>query len=268
MARWGRPASGDSQQDVSPGPAPRGMQGRLLEASIERAVRVQHPLIVARIAALRRKRPDATPAEVIRALGRSYQIAVAVTGGVGGAIAIVPAIGTVVSLATATAEALAALDASVLYALAVAEVHALPTETPERRRALVLGLAMGESGQAALRKVTGKSGDWAEDITNKLPLTKLGPLNMSLTRWFIKRFVIRQSVLALGRALPFGIGLVIGAAGNLVIARAVIRSAENAFGLPPAHWPDAGTSSSPAPSPEEQPVGSSADARPAPGRKR
>jgi hypothetical protein len=259
MARWGRSAPDNSQQDVPPGPV--GVRGRLLEKGIERALRRQQPLVAARIAAIRRKRPDASPAEVVRALGRSYQIAVVVTGGVGGAIAIVPAVGTVVSLATATAEALTALDASVLYALAVAEVHALPTETPERRRALVLGLVMGESGQAALRKVTGKSGNWAQDITNTLPLTKLGPLNLSLTRWFIKRYVIRQSVLALGRALPLGIGLVIGAVGNLVIARAVIRAAERAYGPPPAQWLDTTASVPTTPSAGQQPAGSSPDAR-------
>jgi hypothetical protein len=231
-----------AQQQVSEssaGRAPGGARGRMLEAGIERALRTQQPLVAARIAAIRRKRPEASPAEVIHGLGRSYQLAVAGTGAVGGAIAILPAIGTVASLATASAEALAALNASVLYTLAVAEVHALPTETPERRRTLVLAVVMGQSGQAALRKITGKSGDWAQDITNTLPLTRLGPLNSSLSRWFIKRFVVRQSVLALGRALPLGIGLVIGAVGNLVIARAIIRAADQAFGPAPAQWPDA-----------------------------
>jgi hypothetical protein len=237
--------------DPSPGPAPRGWQARVLETGIERALRTQQPLVAARIAAIRRKRPQASPAEVIDLLGRGFKIAVVATGGVGGAIAVVPAIGTVASLATASAEALAALNASVLYALAVAEVHALPTESAERRRALVLSVIMGEGGQAALRKVTGKSGDWAADITNVLPLSKLGPLNITLTRWFIKRYVIRQSVLALGRALPLGIGLVIGAVGNFVIARAVIRAAERAFGPPPARWPDA-TPSNPLPAAAER----------------
>jgi hypothetical protein len=226
-----------AQQQVSTGRAPRGARGRMLEAALERALRTQQPLVAGRVAAIRRKRPDASPAEVIKVLGRSYQGVVAVTGGVGGAIAILPTVGTIVSLATASAEALAALDASVLYTLAVAEVHALPTEDPERRRALVLGVVMGGSGEAALRKLTGKSGDWAQDITNTLPLSKLGPLNSSLSRWAIKRFVVRQSVLALGRALPLGIGLVIGAVGNLVIARAIVRAADLAFGPPPAHWP-------------------------------
>mgnify|MGYP001180920752 CR=1 FL=1 len=193
--------------EASPGTVPGGWQARVLEKGIERALRTQQPLVAAHVAAIRRKRPQASPAEVI--------------------------------------------ESSALFALAVAEVHALPTDTPERRRALVLSVITGESGQAALRKFTGKSGDWAGDITNALPLAKLGPLNLALTRWFIKRYVIRQSVLALGRALPLGIGLVIGAVGNLVVARAVIRAAERVFGAPPEQWP--GSAAAVPAAPERQP---------------
>lgn len=240
---------GDEQRSSKP---PGGVRGRMLEAGIERALRTQQPLVASRIAAARRKRPQASPAEIIDTLGRSYQGAVAATGSVGGAVAILPAIGTVASLVTAGAEAIAALDAAVLYTLAVAEVHAVPTEAPERRRALVLGVVMGETGQAVLAKVTGKSRDWVSEVTDKLPMSKLGPLNSTLTRWFVKRYVVRQAMLAVGRALPLGIGVVIGAAGNIVTARAVIRAAERSFGPPPARWPDAGgphrlTSAGPAP---------------------
>jgi hypothetical protein len=119
----------------------------------------------------------------------------------------------------------------------VAEVHALPTEDPERRRALVLGVVVGAGGQAVLRKVTGRSHDWAREVTDHLPLARLGMLNNGLTRWFVKRYIVRQGMLALGRALPLGVGVVIGAVGNVVTARAVIRSAEIAFGAPPASWP-------------------------------
>lgn len=258
MARFGLPTAGDNQQQVSTEPstgqAPGGVRGRMLAAAIEQALNKQQPVVAARIAAVRGKRPESSPAEVVTALGRSYQLAVAATGGVGGAIAILPAIGTVASLATAGAEAIAALDAAILYVLAVAEIHSLPTDTPERRRALVLGVVLGESGQAVLRKVTGKSGDWAQDITDTLPLTKLGPLNSSLTRWFVKRYIVRQSVLAVGRALPLGIGVVIGAVGNIVIARAVIRAAERAFGPPPARWTGEAESIPVSPSPGQQPV--------------
>ncbi len=249
MAHWGRAAAHDGPQQVStdpsPGQAPGGVRGRMLEAGIERALATQQPLVAARIAALRRKRPQASPAEVIHTLGRSYELAVATSGGVGGGVAILPALGTLASLATASAEALAALDASILYVLAVAEVHALPTKDPERSRALVLAVVMGGTGQAVLRKFTGKSADWAADITEALPMTKLGPLNSSLTRWFVKRYVVRQTVLALGRALPLGIGVAIGAGGNVVTARAIIRAAELAFGPAPAQWTVAAALSSP-----------------------
>jgi hypothetical protein len=229
-------AEQDGAADTS-GEAPGGVGGWVLRSGVERALRMQHPLVSAHVAAARRKHPDLGPAEIIERLGRQYQVAVAVTGGAGGAIAIVPAIGTAVSLATAGAEAFAALNAAVLYTLAVAEVHALPTDDPERRRALVLGVVVGAGGQAVLRKVTGRSHDWAGDVTNHLPLARLGLLDNGLTRWFVKRFVVRQGMLALGRALPLGIGVVVGAVGNLATARAVVRSAQAAFGTPPATWP-------------------------------
>ncbi|WP_232668214.1 hypothetical protein [Pseudonocardia sp. TRM90224] len=220
--------------------APGGVGGWVLRSGVERALRLQHPLVTAHVAAVRRKHPEMGPAEVIDRLGRQYQVAVAVTGGAGGAIAILPALGTIASLATAGAEAFAALDAAVLYTLAVAEVHSLPTDEPERRRALVLGVVVGAGGQAVLRKVTGRSRDWAQEVTDHLPLARLGALNNGLTRWFVKRYIVRQGMLALGRALPLGVGVVIGAVGNIATARAVVRSAEAAFGAPPATWSEAG----------------------------
>lgn len=224
------------------GAAPGGVGGWVLRSGVERALRLQHPLVSAHVAAVRRKNPEMGPAEVVERLGRQYQVAVATTGGAGGAVAIIPALGTVASLATAGAEAFTALNAAVLYTLAVAEVHALPTEEPERRRALVLGVVVGAGGQAVLRKVTGRSQDWAREVTDNLPLARLGFLNNGLTRWFVKRYIIRQGLLALGRALPLGIGVVIGAVGNIATARAVIRSAEVAFGAAPTSWAAAGAS--------------------------
>ena len=45
-------------------------------AGVERALRTQQPLVAARVAAIRRKRPQASPAEVIDLLGRGLKIAV------------------------------------------------------------------------------------------------------------------------------------------------------------------------------------------------
>jgi hypothetical protein len=218
--------------------APAGVRGHMLRAAVERALRIQQPLVTAHVAKIRRKDPSATPAGVTEALGRRYQLVVAGMGAAGGGIAIVPALGTVASLGTATTEAIAVLNAAVLYTLAVAEVHRLPMDDVERRRAVVLGVVLGEGGTALMRKVTGGNDRWARSVTEALPLRVLGPVNNTLTRWFVKRYVTRQLGLAVGRALPFGAGVLIGGVGNVVAARAVIRAAERAFGRPPARWPE------------------------------
>ena len=219
-------------------PETGGFRGRVLRGAVERALRAQQPLVTAHIAKIRQKDPGATPAEVIESLGTRYQRVVAGIGAAGGGFAIIPAVGTAVSLATATGEAIAALDAAVLYALAVAEVHRLPVDDVERRRALVLGIVVGEGGAALMQKVTGGKDRWARNVVEALPLRALGPLNNSLTRWFVRRYVTRQVALAVGRALPLGLGVLIGGIGNVAAARAVIKAAEKAFGPAPARWPE------------------------------
>jgi hypothetical protein len=211
----------------------------VLRTVVQRVLRAQQPQVTAHIARIRRKDPDATPAQVIEKLNSRYQLVVAGLGAAGGGIAIVPALGTAVSLATATAEAVAALDAAVLYTLAVAEVHRLPVDDVDRRRALVLGVVVGAGGNELMLKVTGGKDRWARTVTETLPLRMLGPVNNTLTRWFVKRYVTRQLALAVGRALPFGLGVIIGGVGNVVAARTVIAAAERAFGPPPARWPEA-----------------------------
>jgi hypothetical protein len=215
-----------------------GLSARMLKGAVERALRVQQPLVANYIASIRRKNPGASPARVISVLEKQYVRAVGGTGAAAGGVALVPGVGTAASLATAAAEAIAALDAAVLYTLGVAEVHGLHIEDVERRRALVLAVVLGESGTKLMQKLTGGSGHWANELVNALPLPKLGPVNQTLVRWFVKRYAMRQGALAFGRALPLGAGAVIGALGNVATARAVIRSTDQAFGPPPPSWPE------------------------------
>lgn len=232
---WPDPSRPDPDSPL-PQAKTTGVSGKVLKVAVERALITQRPLVAAQIARIRRNTPGATPAEVITTLDRLYLIAVGGTGAAAGGAAFVPGIGTVASLATGAGEAVAALNASVLYTLAVAEVHNLPLEDVERRRALVLAIVLGEGGTKLMQKVTAGTTHWARDLADTLPLPKLGPVNQTLVRWFVKRYVARQGALALGRALPLGAGAVIGAVGNVAIARAVIRSTKRAFGPPPTGW--------------------------------
>ncbi|OOK78794.1 conserved membrane domain protein [Mycobacterium kansasii] len=40
-----------------------------------------------------------------------------------------------------------------------------------------------------------------------------------------------------GKLLPAGIGAVIGAIGNRLVGKKLVRNARSAFGAPPARWP-------------------------------
>jgi hypothetical protein len=225
--------------ELSPGAkAPGGISGQMLKGAVERAVEVQAPLVGGHIARIRKDKPHHSPGEVITILDKQYLIAVGGTGAAAGGAAFVPGIGTAASLATGAGEAIAALNASVLYTLAVAEVHGLGMRDVERRKTLVLAIVLGEGGTKLMQKVTGGSTHWARELSDAVPLPKLGPVNQTLVRWFIRRYAVRQSALAFGRAMPLGAGVVIGAVGNVVTARAIISSTSKAFGPPPAQWPE------------------------------
>jgi hypothetical protein len=75
---------------------------------------------------------------------------------------------------------------------------------------------------------------WAPVLTNGVNRELIGRVNKSMMRHFGARFGARQGALFFGRALPFGIGVGVGVAGNLALAGAAIKSVRRAFGPPPA----------------------------------
>ena len=53
--------------------------------------------------------------------------------------------------------------------------------------------------------------------------------NRAMAKTVLKRYGTRRSVLALGRALPFGIGAVVGGSTNYALANRISRQAEDFF---------------------------------------
>jgi hypothetical protein len=182
-----------------------------------------------------RRGPQLTPAEVVRQLERRYLTAVVGIGGASGAAAAVPGAGTAASLATGAAEITAFVSASTLYVLALAELHGVPVSDPQVRRALVLGVLVGEAGGAAIGEAA--EGHWARVLAHSVPKERIAALNSLLGRLVLRRLGTRQGALLAGRALPLGIGAVIGAGGNAALARATIAAARRAFGPAPRTFP-------------------------------
>lgn len=213
--------------------------------ALDRVLAIQRPVVLAHLRSVRLRHLSASPAEIVRILERRYLAAVTTGGAAVGATAVVPGIGTGVTLALSGVETVAFLEATTLFAQSVAEVHGIPVSDPDRARALVLTLMLGKegvdlvaqlAGQAAGRGPT-RSSYWGELITKSLPRAAVAPLVDRLKSTFIRQFAARGGASWIGKALPFGIGAAVGGAGNNILGRRVLVGSRRAFGAAPLEWP-------------------------------
>ena len=68
-------------------------------------------------------------------------------------------------------------------------------------------------------------------------MSSLAQLNSRLLKRAVRRYTLRRGALLFGKMLPVGIGAVIGAVGNRLAGKKIVRNARSAFGKPPARWP-------------------------------
>jgi hypothetical protein len=232
-------------------PSPKGRfpigmpNGETFGRTLDKVLSVQRPVVLAHIRSIRRSRPDATPAQIITTLERRYLAAVTSGGALVGATAAIPAVGTVASLALSTAETAGFLEASALFAQSVTEVHGIAVTDPERARTLVMTMILGSAGSDLVEQLASevvgvgpaRSAFWGELVTKNLPKSALGGVARRLRSFFLKKFAANEGAGIVGRAIPFGIGAVIGGVGNHLLGRRVITSSRTAFGPPPAQFP-------------------------------
>lgn len=209
-----------------------GRVARLVERGVEAA------LPVARSRVDRLRRAGVTPQRALTRLETEYVAAVAVIGGGAGGLAALPGIGTAASLTAAGTEISLFVETTALYVLARALVQGEQLPDPAARRLLVLAVLAGEGTQGLVRGVLSRSGgQWGRRLSG----INRRALERSLARRLLTGFGSRQGALALGRALPFGVGAAIGGAGNAALARGVVSRADQTFGPAPQAWTIAGT---------------------------
>lgn len=215
-------------------------------AGFDRMLSVQRPAVQTHLRLIRKHRPDATPEEIIHVLEQRYLATVTAAGTAVGVTAALPAVGTAAALALSGVETAAFLEASALFAQSVAEVHGLPVEDPDRSSTLVMGLMLGPAGANLVnqfaREASGKgptrSAYWGEMVTQRLPMQLLTRLTAQMRRRFVRSFATKQGPAIVLRAVPFGIGAVIGGTGNHLAGKKVVASARKAFGPAPAAFQD------------------------------
>jgi hypothetical protein len=213
--------------------------------ALDRVLAIQRPVVLAHLRSIRLRHPAASGADIVRILERRYLAAVTTGGAAVGATAVVPGIGTGVTLALSGVETVAFLEATALFAQSVAEVHGIPVGDPDRARALVLTLMLGKEGVDLVAQLAGQAAGrgptrdkyWGEMITKTIPRAAMGPLVDRLKSSFIHQFAARGGASWLGKALPFGIGAAVGGAGNNILGRRVLVNSRRAFGLAPTTLP-------------------------------
>jgi hypothetical protein len=231
---------------VTGGPAKGGDTPHALNTALDRFLGIQRPVVIAHLRSIRRRHPDATADELAHILGRRYVAAVTSGGAAVGATAVIPAIGTGITLALSGVETAGFLEATALYAQSMSELHDIAVDDPDRARALVLTMMLGREGSDLVRQLAGQFGGgvtrtayWGELVTSSLPAMVVGPLVDRLKSTFIRHFAVRGGASLVARAIPFGVGAVIGGAGNNILARRVVQNARLAFGPAPMVIPEA-----------------------------
>lgn len=221
--------------------ADSGRIEKALVSILDNGSRLQGPAVEKYVWRIRRAHPDESPAQIVERLEKIFLKAVTGSGGAAGATAAVPGVGTMASVAAVGAETTFFVEASALLTLSVASVHGISVEDHEQRRALVLAVALGESGRQIVHRSLGSPGNIGRVITSATPGKNLGNLNQMLLKKFVAKFAAKRGAVMLGTLLPAGIGAVIGGTGNRALGRGVVKNARETFGAAPARWRDANT---------------------------
>ncbi|UFS59959.1 hypothetical protein [Subtercola endophyticus] len=212
---------------------------------IDRVLSIHRPVVLAHIRGLRKRHPGSSPQQLITILERHYLTAVTSGGAAVGATSVIPAVGTGTSLALTGVETLGFLEASALFAQSITEVHGIAVENPDRARALVMTLMMGSGGVDLVQQLAKQVGGggvartefWGTIVARSLPAAAVGPVADQVKKTFLKHLIAWTGSTAVGRLMPFGIGAVIGGAGNNILGRRVVKNARTAFGPAPVVFP-------------------------------
>jgi hypothetical protein len=204
---------------------------KALLAGVEKTTSARWEAAVARAEAL----PGSVRPEKIKALSDSFARELGAVGAAAGMAAATPLVGTAATLMAATAELAWFTGRSGDLILTIAALHGRPTPSVDERRAWVLAvLIFGSTARQGFSKIANQMGANLEDNTKSgLSLATLRAVNGALSRMIVRKYGTRRGAIALGTALPLGVGAIIGGGSNYVAIRKLVKQADGFF----AHLP-------------------------------
>src|SRR5450756_1359850 len=204
------------------------------KSKIYQAISVQRPVVLEYLKSLRRGKPNATAAEILKELDKRYVATVTITSTGVGASAAIPVVGIPLALGLGVIDLLFFYETSALYVLAATELHGIEVSDADRARPLVFGMLLGQKSQSQVAKLvrqaagaggvdqaralaTGMVGrrlpaGWGEVLTQQLPDSALAPLETVIARRALMAGAKFEAG-TLGKAIPFGFGAAVGSVG-------------------------------------------------------
>lgn len=182
-------------------------------------------LVAERVDRLRERHPEASAGQLVKKLETTFVSAVVASGAATGGAAAVPGVGTAAVVATVGVDTSWFLTASIAHVLSVLRVHGIQLTDLEHQKAVVLTVLAGGGGSTFMGKAAGRTGaHLGKLLTNSVPAATLRSINRVLGVNFVTKWGTRQGILVIGKAAPFGIGMAIGAGGNLVMAKGIVKT--------------------------------------------
>jgi hypothetical protein len=169
--------------------------------------------------------------EKIASLTGSFARELGVAGAAAGAAAVSPVVGTAATVMATTAELGWFTARAGDLVLTIAAVHGRPDPTVDERRAWVLAvLIYGSSARDGFtRAVDEAATGTAPMLDRRIPLATLQTANRLMSRALVRRYGSRRGLVAVGRALPVGIGALIGGSANYLAVRTLAGNADRFF---------------------------------------
>jgi hypothetical protein len=180
--------------------------------------------------------------ERIDALTKSFARELGAAGAAAGAATVAPAVGSGATLLTAIAELGWFTSRAGDLILTIAAVHGRSDPTIEERRAWVLAvLIYGSTAKDGFTRAIGEVSGGDGAAVDRLPLATIQLANRLMSRSLLRRYGTRRGLIALGTALPIGIGAVVGGGANYRAIRNLSRDADRFFARLPYSAIDVGS---------------------------
>jgi len=168
-------------------------------------------------------------AEVRRAFARELATLGALSGGVAAAPGMLPA-----TVATAVAEFSWINVRMVDLLLTIAAIHGHGEASIEERRAWLFAmLVFGNGAVTGVDRMASEVGKGVgKKATRRISMKVLNAVNGTVGRTIVTKYGTVRGVVALGNAIPFGVGACIGAGGNYLTVGAMAVAANRFFSQP------------------------------------